>query len=125
MKQKTTNSVSAMLAGACLVALTIAVAPGTALSTTDVTSANVAEKSALASTAADHEALAEYFAAEAKDAERRVALHEKMRNRQRGGKYRFRMQHHCRTLIRAARAEQETYEDLVDLHKHLAAEAGK
>jgi len=95
-----------------------------------VTDANVAELTAKAETAADHEAIAAYYRAEAKEALEQVKFHEAMAKRGTGpsapGKQAFNaMKPHCENLIRAYQAAAENYEALAKLHDQLAKEAGK
>jgi hypothetical protein len=92
-----------------------------------VTDANVAELTATAKTAADHEALAAYYQAKAAEAAEKVEFHEAMLRsvRKAGSKQYSAMRPHCRTLIRSSRAAQESYEDLAEIETQLAKEAQK
>jgi hypothetical protein len=104
-------------------------APATVAVAETVTDANVAELTATAKTAADHEAIAAYYQAEAKEASAEAEFHKKMGRRGTGaapGKQAFdAMKPHCDRLVKSYQAAAESYEALAKLHQQLAKEAGK
>jgi len=115
---------SGILAGFALLALTFVALPGSTSAGGGVTDANVAERSASASTAADHQALAEYFRGKATEESKRVAMHEDMLARMKGhGKPAKNLIPHCNSLIHSARQSQEAYENLAKLHSEMAKKA--
>ena len=91
----------------------------------DVSDANAFEKSATASTAAEHEALATYFRAKAAQAGKEVDLHTKMLTASMNGKNYAAMQPHCKGLISANQEAQKSYEELATMHSGMAKGAGK
>jgi hypothetical protein len=104
-------------------------APATVAVAETVTDANVAELTATAKTAADHEAIAAYYQAEAKEALAQAERHEKMGRRgTRGapGKQVFdAMKPHCERLVKSYQAAAESYEALAKLHEQQAKESEK
>lgn len=115
------------LTSAILLTLLLAVPAGVAFAET-VTDANVAELTATAKTAADHEAIAAYYREEAKQASANAESHKRMLRRwdtSAPGKQSFNaMKPHCEKLIEAYQEEAaESYEALAKLHTQLAKEA--
>ena len=90
-----------------------------------VTDANAFEKSATATTAADHEALAAYFRGKAEAAGKEAAHHKQMLTASMSGRNYAAMLPHCRALIQANSEAQKSYQDLANLHSELAKKAGK
>jgi hypothetical protein len=108
-------------------ALTLAQAP--AVSAADaVTDENVAERVASAQTAADHEALAAYFRAQAAAAGEKVKLHQNMLSssaKKVAGKSWVSWEMHCQSLIRSYKNAQKEAEQLAADHERLAKEAAR
>jgi hypothetical protein len=126
---ETTARIIATVGFAALLALFLTTTATIAVAET-VTDANVAELTAKAETAADHEAIAAYYREEAKQALEQVKFHENMARRGTGpsapGKQAFNaMKPHCDKLIRSYQQAAESYEALAKLHEQLAKEAGK
>ena len=90
-----------------------------------ITDANAFEKSATATTAADHEALAAYFHGKAEAAGKEAQHHKQMLTASMSGRNYAAMLPHCRGLIQANSEAQKSYEELADLHSKLAKEAGE
>lgn len=107
---------------AALFALSLAMGAGSALAA-DITDANAFEKSATASTAADHQALAAYFTEKAAEAGKEAELHQKMLTASMSGRNYAGMQPHCKKLISANEDAQKAYKELADLHAKLAKDA--
>jgi type III secretory pathway component EscR len=123
-----TARIIATVGFAVLLTLLLA-APATVAVAETVTDANVAELTATAKTAADHEALAAYYQEEAKEASAEAKFHENMLRRWSGpapGKQSFNaMKPHCERLIKSYQEAAESYEALAKLHTQLAEEAQK
>jgi len=107
---------------------TLVVAPAAVAASPAVTDENVAELTVKAKTAADHQALAEYYKAKVTEAEQQVARHEQMMNSVRGrmaGKPYRGMRGHCRRLIASYSDAAAEYGDLANLHAEIAEELAK
>lgn len=106
---------------------TLVVAPAAVAASPAVTDENVAELTVKAKTAADHQALAEYYKAKVIEAEQQVARHEQMMNSVRGtaGKPYRGMRGHCRRLIASYSDAAAEYGDLANLHAEIAEELAK
>ena len=87
-----------------------------------ITEDNVIEKVGAASTKADHEALASYFRAEAKEKAAEVAKHEAMIKSwsKDGGKPKEHMKSHCQALLSAYGQEEKALEALAKEQEKLA-----
>lgn len=93
-----------------------------------VTDGNVAERIAGAQTAADHEALAAYFRAQAAAAGEKVKLHQAMLasvTAKWAGKNSASWERHCRSLIRMYTDAQKEAEGLAAEHDAMAKAASK
>jgi type III secretory pathway component EscR len=118
----------AISATGCALLLALFLTAPRVASAATVTDANVAELTATAKTAADHEALAAYYRKEAKEASANAEFHENMLQRWNAapGKQSFNaMKPHCQRLIDAYQEAAESYEALAKLHTQLAKEAQK
>lgn len=85
-----------------------------------ITKENVAKRIAEAKTAADHEALASYFRAQAAEAAAMLKIHQNMKTWY-GPVEKFPydstwMINHCQNLVRTYRLAQEEYESLAEAH---------
>lgn len=91
-----------------------------------VTDDNVAERIAQAKTSADHEAIAEYYKAQAAVAAAKVKEHEAMLASYKNvaGTSLEIMRNHCKGLIQSYGQEQREYEALAKEHEKLAQAAG-
>jgi hypothetical protein len=87
-----------------------------------ITDQNVAERVASAKTAADHQALATFFQAQAAAAGEKVKEHEAMAatSKQLGGKPAQSWAQHCSSLIRSYKTAQKDYEALALEQEKLA-----
>lgn len=106
------------LVGLIVAALAIAAAPTARAGA--VTDDNVEQALASAKTAADHQALADYFKAKAAAANANVALHERMtkvRHQKEGWR------EHCNKLVAAYKEQAKDYEAMAAEEAKLAAEA--
>ena len=109
------------LAGVALAAaiLMVSFSPGPAAGGAEgISAGNVAQEIAAATTAEDHQALADYFREQASAAAEKVKEHEAMlaSYEKGGGKPFANMKPHCQSLISSYKAEQKEYEALADLH---------
>lgn len=115
------------LAPVALLLLAFFAAPAVVAASSAITDENVAERTVQAKTAADHQALAEYYQEKVKEAEAQVARHERMINglRKAAGKSYRSMGRHCRRLIASYSDAAAEYGDLAALHAEMAETVGK
>jgi hypothetical protein len=92
--------------------------------------ADIDQMIATAKTAADHQALADYYTRQAAEARAQVATHKKMAAQysmssvgKQATKTHFHQ--HCEALIRSYEAEAKEYDALAKAHHDMAVEAGK
>jgi hypothetical protein len=90
-------------------------------SASDMKDADIAQKIAAASTAEEHQALADYYRQQAASAAEKVKGHEAMLESY--GRPYDNMKQHCRRLISSYKEEQKEYEALADLHAKQAAKS--
>lgn len=93
-----------------------------------ITDDNVVERVASAQTAADHEALAAYFDAQAAAAAAKVKMHEKMLaspNLGIAGKTAASWEMHCKNMLRNYKEAQKEAEALAATQRSMAKEAAK
>lgn len=110
------------VAGLIVAALAIAAAPMARAGA--VTDDNVEQALASAKTAADHQALADYFKAKAATANANVALHERMiKGARLPGPARERWQEHCNRLVAAYKEQAKDYGAMAAEEAKLGAEA--
>lgn len=93
-----------------------------------ITEANAGQMMADAKTAADHQALADYFKAQAAAEEKLVKYHEKWvadlkKSSGGGGKFLANSLPHCETLLSSHRTAQKAYEDMAAEQAKLASSA--
>ena len=91
-----------------------------------VTDDTVAERISAAKTAADHEAIAAYYRAQAAEKAKQVQHHEAMLKSYDNvaGVPKELMRNHCETLITTYRRAQQAFEGLAAEHEKLAKAAG-
>ena len=91
-----------------------------------VTEQNVTQRISTAKTAADHQALAAYFKAQAATAAQKVKDHQAMLAsfKKIGGKPGQVWESHCQSLIKTYGTQAKDYEKLADEQDTLAKEAG-
>jgi hypothetical protein len=86
-------------------------------------------KIASAKTAADHEAIATYYDAAAKEAKQRADEHAKMGEayKKLGGALvgKLQLDKHCASLVKSAQSEAAEYESLAQAHREMAKTAQK
>lgn len=93
-----------------------------------ITDDNVVERVASAQTAADHEALAAYFDAQAAAAGAKVEMHEKMLaspNQKALGKITASWETHCKNMIRSYKEAQKEAGALAEAQREMAKNAAK
>ena len=122
MKRNRTKTISTgalLMIALCATLLGSAVVPGVAVA--QVTEANVGQMMASAKTPADHQALADYFKAQAANAAQKVKEHETWlsdlkKSGSGGGKAYANSLAHCQTLIASYRKLQKSYEAMAEEH---------
>ena len=115
----------ATLSLALLLALGVALPTAQALADEDIT-----QKVQTAKTAADHEAIASYYDAQAADASQKAAMHQKMGESYKGaatssgkGSGVSAMPQHCAALAKTYSAEAAHYKAMADTERKLAKAA--
>ena len=115
----------AKLSLALLLALGVALPTAQALAAEDIT-----QKVQTAKTAADHEAIASYYDAQAADALQKAAMHQKMGESYKGaatssgkGSGVSAMPQHCEALTKTYNAEAEHYKAMAQTERELAKSA--
>jgi hypothetical protein len=119
--------VTRVLAGS-LLALGVLIVPMSAVRATD--EASILEKVRSARIAADHEAIAKYYDAQAGEARRKAADHKQMAESYRGvgtaigkGSGASAIPQHCESLVKAFEGEATHYEAMAQAHRDLAKAA--
>ncbi len=119
-----TRSLSRLaIAGAVALGLALA---GVAHAQEPITEANVAQHIATAKTAADHQAIANFYKAQAAAAGEKVKMHEAMDAAYKSGqtgKTEARFHEHCKDLISSYKKEQKDNLELAKEHEEMAAKA--
>lgn len=128
MNTTTMSSFPTRLALAGAFALSLAFA-GTTYAQDAVTEANLADRIVAAKTPADHQAIANFYTAQAAAAGEKVKMHQAMdaaygKTGQKG-RTEAQVHQHCKDLISSYTKEQKDYQALAKEHEAMAATAGK
>lgn len=119
------RGVAAPFARLALLGLVLAIAPERTCAEVIDDDAHAFEKSAVATTPAEHEALVSYFKRKADEFGKLVELHKKMLAAAMNGRNYSAVEMHCKRIIAADEEAQQAYQGLAAVHAKLAKEASK